>query len=70
MQAALPIRGHAPSGSRSGLIQGMVLRLGELRPFIELLGLVTPEPVFAGLEAADDWMPGLGSVVARMLRRR
>src|SRR5260370_16694642 len=47
-----------------------MLRRSELRAREGILGLVIPEPVFAGLEAADDRVPRDLRVRGRVLRRR
>ena len=44
-----------------------MLGRGEWRTLVELLGATVPEPVFAGFEAANQWVPGLGGVAAGML---
>jgi hypothetical protein len=69
MEVALPVRRHAPGGSRRGLVQWMMLWWGELRTVVELIGAVVPEPVLAGFEAADQGMAGICGVVAGVLRR-
>src|SRR5215469_12335844 len=47
-----------------------MLRRGQLRPVIGLLGFEVEEPVLAGLEAADERMPAGLRVRGRVLRGR
>ena len=68
MKVALPVRRHSPGGSRRRLIERMMLRWGERRTVVELLGGVVPEPVLTGFEAADQRVPRIGCVVAGVLR--
>jgi hypothetical protein len=68
MEMALPIRRHPPGGSRRRLVERMMLWEGQRRAVVELLGAAVPEPVLARFEAADQRMPGLGCVVAGVLR--
>jgi hypothetical protein len=68
MEVALPVCRHSPGGSRRRLVERMMLWWGERRTVVELLGAVVPEPVLARFEAADQRMPGIGCVVAGVLR--
>jgi len=70
MQAALPVSRHAPGRSGHRLRQRVVFRRSQDRAVGVLLRGVAPEPVLVRLEASDDWMPGVGCVVAGVLRRR
>src|SRR5689334_13662239 len=44
----------------------MTLRGSQFRPVIVGVGVVVPEPVLIGLEAADDGMPGLAPMRLRV----
>src|ERR1700679_833406 len=68
MQVTLPIARHAACGPRRRLIEWMVLRRGELRTVVVLLGRIVPEPVLARLKAADEVVAGIGRVGARVTR--
>lgn len=70
MKVALPVRRHSPGGSGRGLVERMMLWWGELRTVVELFGAVVPVPVLAGFEAADQWVTGIGRVMACVLRGR
>ena len=53
-QEVLPV-GRDPSGwSGHGLVEGVMLRRCEARPFHVFVCSVAPKPIFAWLEAADD----------------
>src|SRR5262245_38426919 len=66
MHVQLPVAGYPPGRPRHRLVNGMMLRRRELRSaFVELVGLVAVEPLFARLEATDDGMTGRPSVGAR-----
>jgi hypothetical protein len=56
-QEILPVGGDPSSWSGHGLVERMVLRWGEMRPFCVLIALVVPKPILARLEAADDSVP-------------
>ena len=70
MQAPLPIVWHAPSRSRHGLIERMVIWRSQLRAVYVVAGGEVPEPVFARFVAASHRMPGIGGVPVGVLRRR
>ena len=53
-QKILPVGGDPSSWPRHGLVEGMMLRGCEARPFHVLVCSVVPKPILAGLEAADD----------------
>jgi len=56
-QKVLPVGGNPSSGSRHGLVEGMMLRGCEVRPFHVFVCSVVPKPILAWLEAADDRVP-------------
>jgi hypothetical protein len=70
VQQPQPVVGHATGRAGYGLADRVLLRRRQGRPLAELLGPVVVEPVLAGLEAVDDRVPGVGGVVAGMLRGR
>ena len=57
-QEALPVGRNAAGWSRYGLVNRVVQRRGEARSFDVLVRAIVPEPVFAWLEAADNWVIG------------
>src|SRR5664280_2429103 len=70
VQVALPVSGHAPGRSGHRLVDRVVLRRSQDGTVGVLLRGVVPEPVLVRLVAADHGMPGVGRVVARVLRGR
>src|SRR5712691_2540739 len=71
MDLGSPVMRNPTGRSRHTLVDRMTDRRHQRRPaLIELIRLITPEPVLTGLEAGDDRMPGRGRVLTRMLRRR
>ena len=69
VQESLPVPGDPAGGSRHRLFGGVMPGRGQVRPFEELLCRVVPEPILVGLEALRDAVPGVGGVVACVLRR-
>src|SRR4029077_2202256 len=65
-----PVTRHARLRARHALVERMMLRRSQRRPREGILCLVVPEPVLAGLEAADDRMPRDLRVRGRVLRGR
>jgi hypothetical protein len=70
VQVALPVSGHPAGRPGHGLVDGMVVRWSQSRTVDEILRRVVPEPVLARLVTADHGMPGVGRMVARVLRGR
>src|SRR5690242_16113640 len=70
VEVTLPVPGHPTCRSGHRLVERVVMRGSEHGAVEILLGGVVPEPVLPGLEALDDRMPGVGGVVAGVLRRR
>ena len=70
VQQAFPSRGHPARGSRRGLIRRMRVRTGQLRTLKSFLRSIVVEPVFSGLEAIDDRVPGGCVVLRRVLAGR
>src|ERR1700730_10445840 len=70
VQLALPAAGNPPGRARGRLIERVVFGRCQRWPVVVVLGLIAPEPVFAGLEAADYRMPGRRGMSGRVLRRR
>lgn len=69
MKQSLPVNWYATLRSRSGLVEWVRERMGELTPVEELLALVAPEPAFSGLEAPNDRVAGLAGMAAGVLAR-
>ena len=67
VEVPLPVRRDAAGGARGGLIEWVVLGRRQCGTVVVLLGLVVPEPVLTGLEAADDGVPALLGVLAGVL---
>jgi hypothetical protein len=57
-QKGLPVGGDPSGWSRHGLVEGMMLRGREARPFHVFVRPVVPKPILAWLEAADDRVTG------------
>jgi hypothetical protein len=69
VKLALPVRRYLPRRPGRRLVGWVVLGRREHWSFEELPGLVAVEPVLAWLEAADNPMTDLPSVLAGVLRR-
>jgi hypothetical protein len=69
VEVPLPVVGDEAGRTRDGLVERVMIRSDEGRSVIELVGGVTPEPVLAGLEAADDRVPGRLGVGGGVLGR-
>jgi hypothetical protein len=70
VQVALPIGRHAAPWAGRRLIDRMMRRRSQRRPFGELLGAIVIEPVLTGLEALDHRVAALLDVMARVLGGR
>src|SRR5215472_2650190 len=71
VKMVLPVRRNPVRRSRDGLVGRVMQGRRQVRALlVELAGLVAPEPSLARLEAADDWVPGVGGVSAGVLRWR
>lgn len=71
MDVVAPVGGHTTLRPRGRLRGRVVLRAGQARPVVELLGVVVPEPGLTGLEALDERVPlGLRVRLRVLLGRR
>lgn len=67
MEMSLPISRHAPGRAGHGLTQRVMWRRRQFRAVDIVVAGVVPEPVLTRLVAANHRMPGIGSVVTRVL---
>ena len=67
IQERFPVGGHSACWSRGGLIFWVRVRWRQIHTFDHLLLLVIVKPVFAGLEAGNDGMPGCRRMPGCML---
>jgi hypothetical protein len=67
VELKLPIRGNPSAGSRDRLLHRVMRRRREAWTRDKIFGPIVEEPVFTGLEARDDGVACLASVLGRML---
>jgi hypothetical protein len=70
VEVLLPVVGHLPCGTRSRLLEGVMLGWGKSRTGDSLVVLVVVEPVLTWFEACDDRMTCRSRMSGRVLTRR